>query len=62
MKSALFLLIALCHALILPGSASAHPHVWVQVTSQIVYDSEGKAAAVRHAWKFDDMYSAFAVE
>jgi ABC-type uncharacterized transport system substrate-binding protein len=40
----------------------AHPHVWVTVTSQVVYDAQGAATGVRHAWKFDDMYSAFALE
>ena len=42
--------------------AQAHPHVWVTVTSEIVYDAKGAATGVRHAWKFDDMYSAFALE
>jgi ABC-type uncharacterized transport system substrate-binding protein len=42
--------------------ALAHPHVWVTVTSAVVYDAKGAATGVRHAWKFDDMYSAFAVE
>jgi ABC-type uncharacterized transport system substrate-binding protein len=40
----------------------AHPHVWVTVTSEVVYDAKGAATGVRHAWKFDDMYSAFALE
>jgi ABC-type uncharacterized transport system substrate-binding protein len=42
--------------------AQAHPHVWVVVTSQVVYDAKGAATGVRHAWKFDDMYSAFALQ
>jgi ABC-type uncharacterized transport system substrate-binding protein len=42
--------------------AKAHPHVWVEVTSQVVYDSAGAATGVRHAWKFDDMYSTFALQ
>ena len=44
------------------GPAKAHPHVWVEVTSQVVYDSTGAATGVRHAWKFDDMYSTFALQ
>jgi ABC-type uncharacterized transport system substrate-binding protein len=49
-------LLALCAA----GSpALAHPHVWVVVKSQIVFDKDGKVSAVRHAWTFDEMYSAF---
>ena len=42
--------------------ATAHPHVWVEVTTQVVYDSKGAASGVRHAWKFDDMYSTFALQ
>ena len=39
--------------------ALAHPHVWVIVRSEILFDTTGKVAAIRHAWTFDDMYSAF---
>lgn len=49
-------------ALAFVSPALAHPHVWVTVTSQVVYDPNGAATGVRHAWKFDDMYSAFALE
>jgi ABC-type uncharacterized transport system substrate-binding protein len=42
--------------------AQAHPHVWVTVKSQFVYAPDGSATGVRHAWTFDDMYSAFALE
>ena len=49
-------------ALAFASPAGAHPHVWVMVTSEVVYDGNGAATGVRHAWKFDDMYSAFAVE
>lgn len=41
-------------------NASAHPHVWVTMHSEIVYAANGAATAVRHIWTFDDMFSAFA--
>lgn len=44
-----------------PG-ATAHPHVWVAVRSEVVFDREGRISGVRHAWEFDEMYSAFAVQ
>src|SRR5688572_62648 len=44
------------------SSVRAHPHVWVTVTSQVIYGPDGAAAGVRHSWKFDDMYSTFALE
>jgi ABC-type uncharacterized transport system substrate-binding protein len=37
-------------------------HVWVTVHSEVVYGSDGIVKGVRHAWTFDDMFSAFAVQ
>src|SRR5215831_13024076 len=42
------------------GAASAHPHVWVTVRSELVYAPDGSVTGVRHAWTFDDMFSVFA--
>jgi len=44
------------------SGASAHPHVWVTVKSQIAFTPEGKVAAVIHDWVFDEMYSSFAIQ
>ncbi|MGD9657497.1 MAG: DUF1007 family protein [Methylocystis sp.] len=44
------------------GAASAHPHVWVAVRSEVVFAPDGKITGVRHAWEFDEMYSAYAVQ
>ncbi|MGA7485488.1 MAG: DUF1007 family protein [Xanthobacteraceae bacterium] len=44
------------------GAASAHPHVWVTVKSELVYSPDGSVTGVRHAWTFDDMFSAFALQ
>jgi ABC-type uncharacterized transport system substrate-binding protein len=44
------------------GSAQAHPHVWVTMTSELVYAPDGAVTGVRQAWTFDDMYSAFATQ
>ncbi|HZO44601.1 MAG TPA: DUF1007 family protein [Xanthobacteraceae bacterium] len=43
-------------------SASAHPHVWVTMRSELVYGPDGTVTGVRHAWTFDDMFSAFATQ
>jgi ABC-type uncharacterized transport system substrate-binding protein len=53
---------ALTGLLIAGGAASAHPHVWVTMKSTVVYGPDGAVVGVRHAWTFDDMYSAFAVQ
>ena len=52
-------LVALIAAL---GAAQAHPHVWVTMTSELVYAPDGSVTGVRHAWAFDDMFSAFATQ
>jgi ABC-type uncharacterized transport system substrate-binding protein len=52
-------LVALLAAL---GAAQAHPHVWVTMTSELVYAPDGSVTGVRHAWAFDDMFSAFATQ
>jgi ABC-type uncharacterized transport system substrate-binding protein len=42
--------------------ASAHPHVWVTMKSELVFAPDGTITGVRHAWTFDDMFSAFATQ
>ena len=44
------------------ASALAHPHVWVEATTKILFDKAGLVAGVRNDWVFDEMYSAFAVQ
>jgi ABC-type uncharacterized transport system substrate-binding protein len=44
------------------GRAEAHPHVWVTMKSEVVYAPDGSVTGVRHAWTFDDMFSAFATQ
>ncbi len=41
--------------------AWAHPHVFVTVKSTVVYDN-GTPKEVRHAWRFDEMFSSFATQ
>jgi ABC-type uncharacterized transport system substrate-binding protein len=46
----------------LSTGASAHPHVWVTMRSELVYGPGGIITGVRHAWTFDDGFSAFALQ
>ena len=63
MKHALrTLLCSLVALLALAGAAHAHPHVWVTMTSELVYAPDGTVTGVRHAWAFDDMFSSFATQ
>lgn len=38
--------------------ALAHPHVWVIMQSELVF-AGGQATGIRHAWTFDQGYSAY---
>jgi ABC-type uncharacterized transport system substrate-binding protein len=56
------ILIGAAAALLSVTAAEAHPHVWVTVQSEFVFSPDGKIEAVRHHWKFDEMFSAFATQ
>jgi ABC-type uncharacterized transport system substrate-binding protein len=43
-------------------AAHAHPHVYVTMKSEIVYDAEGRMTGIRHRWTFDDMFSSYATQ
>jgi ABC-type uncharacterized transport system substrate-binding protein len=60
MTARILLLAFLSLAFIAP--AHAHPHVWVTMKSEVVYAPDGTATGIRHAWAFDDMFSAFATQ
>ncbi len=47
---------------VLASPAEAHPHVWVSAKAELVYERDGKIAAVRQHWTFDEGYSAVAVQ
>lgn len=42
--------------------AFAHPHVWATVRSEILFDANRHITGVRHAWTFDEFYTAMAVQ
>jgi ABC-type uncharacterized transport system substrate-binding protein len=44
------------------GPALAHPHVWVTMQSELVYAADGAVTGIRHAWRFDDMFSTYALQ
>lgn len=47
----------------LPASPGhAHPHVWIDMRTELHFDAEGRLAAIGVSWTFDEFYSAFAVE
>lgn len=44
------------------GPAAAHPHVWVTVKAELLYEPSGKVKAIRQHWTFDEGYSSFAIQ
>ena len=45
-----------------PAAASSHPHEWIDVASEVLFDPKGQIAAIRHHWRFDEAFSAFALQ
>lgn len=41
--------------------AAAHPHIWVSVRTTVLYEN-GAVTGFRHAWTFDEYYTAMAIE
>ncbi len=61
--------VLLCHAVMLismwllaGGTASAHPHVFVEARTKLVVNDDGLATAVDQIFRFDDAYTAFAIQ
>jgi ABC-type uncharacterized transport system substrate-binding protein len=61
-KTFIRLAAACCAVLAWCAQAQAHPHVWVTMHSELIYAPDGSVTGVRHAWAFDDMFSAFATQ
>lgn len=61
-RSQLTLLLALTVIAVFPPGADAHPHVWATVRSEILFGSNHQITGIRHAWTFDEFYTAMAVE
>lgn len=47
---------------LLPLAAQAHPHVWITAKSDLLYAPDGSITGVRHAWTFDEMFAAYALQ
>jgi ABC-type uncharacterized transport system substrate-binding protein len=42
--------------------ASAHPHVFVETTARVIFDDQGRIAAIHNVWTFDESYSVFVTQ
>lgn len=43
-------------------TVNAHPHVWIDGQLTVLFNSQGQVTALRHAWKFDELFSAFSLQ
>jgi ABC-type uncharacterized transport system substrate-binding protein len=48
--------------LLFQQSAAAHPHVWIEAKSDLVFDAQGRVVAIDHDWTLDEMYTEAAVD
>ncbi len=55
-------LVVTCLCVASAGTASAHPHVFVTMKSELIYAPDGAITGVRHIWAFDDAFSVFATQ
>lgn len=42
--------------------AMAHPHVWIEMRSDVVFNDEGRISGVNLIWTFDDNYAEMALD
>ncbi|NBN65345.1 HoxN/HupN/NixA family nickel/cobalt transporter [Pannonibacter tanglangensis] len=60
--AALWGLVVALAGLVVASPALAHPHIFVEARSRLVVDETGKVTAVRQVFRFDDAYTAFAIQ
>ena len=57
------LVIAIVAAFALPARpALAHPHVWIDLDTALVFDDRGRLTGLRVHWVFDEFYSLYMME
>jgi ABC-type uncharacterized transport system substrate-binding protein len=53
---------AIAALMLLAVPAAAHPHVWIDMSSDVVFDDTGMVAAINIEWTFDDGYAQMALD
>jgi ABC-type uncharacterized transport system substrate-binding protein len=63
MRGILIKIFVLVSCLVAPVSLiRAHPHMWVDLNSQIVMGDDGMVTAINQEWLFDDFFSTALIE
>jgi ABC-type nickel/cobalt efflux system permease component RcnA/ABC-type uncharacterized transport system substrate-binding protein len=57
-----FRIVAALAMLLPPAIAAAHPHIWIDSASEILFDKQDRIVGIRHHWRFDEAFSAYAVQ
>ncbi|MDE2017040.1 MAG: DUF1007 family protein [Hyphomicrobiales bacterium] len=58
-RRAILAALALCAG---AAPALAHPHILVSARTKLLFDAQGRLAAVRNVWTFDKAFSAYAIQ
>ena len=58
----LYLVMAALMAGFVGTPARAHPHVWIEMQSDVVFTEDGRIKGVNLEWTFDDAYARMALE
>ncbi len=40
----------------------AHPHIWIDARSVVVFNADGDVSAIRHEWTFDQAFSSWSIQ
>jgi len=62
LRSFAFLLITMAGLTAVASRAEAHPHVFIDARAELVFDDKQQLTAIRHVWRFDEAFSAFATQ
>lgn len=58
----LYIVMAAMMTPLLATEARAHPHVWIEMQSDVVFTDDGLIKAVNLEWTFDDAYTQMALD
>lgn len=59
LRSVLTLVVA---TILWSGVAAAHPHAWIDVSVEVLFDGDGRVTGLREYWLFDEFYTADTVQ
>lgn len=54
--------LCLAAGLLLPVTAAAHPHGWIDLRMRLILDGEGRLEALQQSWRLDPFYSLVLLE